>query len=178
MNKLVPLLGLATVAMVFGTLALKPASAIGADDDSLWKPFLSADDFNKLVESEAKLIREELSKPKADAHKIKGSAILIALAAQNNKDASDPKQVGNEPVVAQQVADHRIPGAAHFLEQDRQVRAVLDLAHHRIQLEPRVDLLRNHQELLPGVEDAQVLVEACRHDLYQSERGSIDPIRT
>ncbi len=93
MNKLVALLGLGTVAMLFGTLAIKPASVTGADDDSLWKPFLSGDDFNKLVESEVKTIRDELNKPKADAHKIKGSAILIALAAQNNKDATDTKQV-------------------------------------------------------------------------------------
>src|SRR5437879_5581062 len=86
-------LGVSAAAIAITTLGFRPTTVTGADDDSLWKPFLSTDDFNKLVESEVKTIRDELNKPKADAHKIKGSAILIALAAQNNKDATDPKQV-------------------------------------------------------------------------------------
>ena len=95
MNKLAAMLGLgvSAAAIAITTLGFRPTTVSGADDDSLWKPFLSTDDFNKLVESEVKTIRDELNKPKADAHKIKGSAILIALAAQNNKDASDPKQI-------------------------------------------------------------------------------------
>jgi hypothetical protein len=81
-------------ALVFlaGTLALamNHAAAIGADDDSLWKPFLSDEDFAKLVQSEVKAIQDELAKPKPDEKKIRGSAIIIALAAQNNKGSGDP----------------------------------------------------------------------------------------
>jgi hypothetical protein len=88
MNRLGAILGLGIGAAVITimTLGFKPTTVRGADEDSLWKPFLAADDFNKLVESEIKAIHDELSKPKPDAHKVKGSAILIALAAQNGKE--------------------------------------------------------------------------------------------
>jgi hypothetical protein len=95
MNKFVPILGLGLGGALLATLALgfRPTTVSGADDDSLWKPFLAAGDFSQLVEGEIKIIQDELKKPKADAHKIRGSAIMIALAAQNNKEPSDPKQI-------------------------------------------------------------------------------------
>jgi len=82
------------VVLLGGTLALvmNHGSAIGADDDSLWKPFLTGGDFNKLVEDEVKAIQDELAKPKVDSKKVRGAAIIIALAATNVKDAADPKQ--------------------------------------------------------------------------------------
>jgi gas vesicle protein len=94
MNKLVPILGLGIGAAVMAIVALglRPTTVSGADDDALWKPFLTAEDFGKLMENEIKTIHDELSKPKPDAHKVKGSAILIALAAQNDKEG-DPKQI-------------------------------------------------------------------------------------
>jgi hypothetical protein len=95
MNKLLATLGVGALAVFFGfiPLAVKPAAVSGADDDALWKPFLAESDFNKIVESEVKLIQDEMKKPKADTHKIRGSAIMIALAAQSTKEAADPKQV-------------------------------------------------------------------------------------
>jgi hypothetical protein len=95
MNKLLPILGLGIGGVLLAMMALgiKPTAVSGADDDSLWKPFLTTDEFNKLAEGEVKIIQDELNKPKPDAHKIRGSAILIALAAQNSKEPSDPKQI-------------------------------------------------------------------------------------
>jgi hypothetical protein len=79
------------------SLALTAAhsSAIGADDDALWKPFLAESDFHKLVENEVKAVQDELAKPKVDAKKIRGSAIIIALAAINLKDGADAKQAAS-----------------------------------------------------------------------------------
>ena len=95
MSKLIAIVRIGTLAVLIGIIPLgrRPAFVNGADDDSLWKPFLSESDFDKLVESEVKIIQDESKKPKADAHKIRGSAILIALAAQNSKEAVDPKQI-------------------------------------------------------------------------------------
>jgi hypothetical protein len=95
MSKLIAIVGIGTLVVLLGIIPLGSRSAFvsGADEDSAWRPFLSQGDFDKLVESEVKMIQDELKKPKADAHKIRGSAILIALAAQNNKETSDPKQV-------------------------------------------------------------------------------------
>jgi hypothetical protein len=116
MNRLASLLGLGTVVVLLGIVALasKPAIVSGADDDALWKPFLSADDFNKLIESEIKTIHDELSKPKPDAHKVKGSAILIALAAQNEKEG-DAKQIRDTAL--------RLSAAA---EKPQQAKALVD----------------------------------------------------
>jgi hypothetical protein len=89
-------IGLASgLVLLAGALALfmNPGTTIGADDDASWKPFLPAEDFNKLVESEAKAIQDEAAKPKADEKKIRGSALIIALAAINMKDPADAKQV-------------------------------------------------------------------------------------
>jgi len=95
MYKFVPILGLGLGGALLAILALgfRPTTVSGADDESLWKPFLAAGDFSQLVEGEVKIIQDELKKPKADAHKIRGSAIMIALAAQNNKEPTDPKQI-------------------------------------------------------------------------------------
>src|SRR5262245_18539828 len=75
------------------TIAMNHGDAIGADDDSIWKPFLAGEDFDKLVQSEVKAILDELAKSKVDDKKIRGSAIIIALAAQNNKGSGDPMQM-------------------------------------------------------------------------------------
>ena len=77
------------------SLSSTPSDAIGADNDALWKPFLTEGDFHKLIESEAKAAQDELAKPKPDAKKIRGSAILIALAAINLKDGGDAKQAAS-----------------------------------------------------------------------------------
>ena len=53
-------------------LSSAPSGAIGADDDALWKPFLTESDFHKLVENETKAAQDELARPKPDAKKIRG----------------------------------------------------------------------------------------------------------
>jgi hypothetical protein len=85
-----------SVIMAVGLMPLSvPSTAIGADDDALWKPFLTENDFHKLIESEARAAQDELAKPKPDAKRVRGSAILIALAAINLKDGADAKQAAS-----------------------------------------------------------------------------------
>lgn len=84
------------LVLLAGTMAIMTTHSVnGADEDSHWKPFLTESDFNMLVESEVKAIQDELGKPKADAKKIRGSAIVIALAAMNLKDG-----FGMKPMVS------------------------------------------------------------------------------
>jgi hypothetical protein len=115
------------LVLLAGTLAILTTSGpvIGADDDAIWKPFLAETDFNKLVESEVKSIQDDLSKPKADAKKVRGSAIIIALASINLKDGGDAKQAATVRDTAfklAQAADKtaeakKLAGAlAHFKE--------------------------------------------------------------
>jgi len=101
------------------------SSVIGADEDALWKPFLAESDYSKLLESEVKAIQEELGKPKVDAKKVRGSAIIVALAAMNLKEGGDAKQTATVRDTAfklAQAADKtaeakKLAGAlAHFKE--------------------------------------------------------------
>jgi len=91
----ISLVGASLVLAVILGLPAAHRSAIGADDDALWKPFLAESDFHKLVENEVKAVQDELNKPKVDAKKIRGSAIIIALAAINLKDGADAKQAAS-----------------------------------------------------------------------------------
>lgn len=87
------LLAAASTVLALGAWFLAPPGrSASADNDMLWKPFLSADWLTKLVEDENKIIQDELAKGKPDDKKIRGSAIVIALAAQNGmKDNADVK---------------------------------------------------------------------------------------
>lgn len=98
MRNLVKVGAASVVVMLVGTVTLLTThgSVNGADDDSLWKPFLTENDFNTLVESEVKAIQDELAKSKADDKKIRGSAIIIALATMNVKDGASPKSMVRE----------------------------------------------------------------------------------
>ena len=119
MNKLLATLGVGALAVFFGfiPLAVKPAAVSGADDDALWKPFLAESDFNKIVEGEVKLIQDEMKNPKADAKKIRGSAIVIALAAQNKMEEAVAQF--NEPVRLQGVL---LKGKYLFVHDDAAMR--------------------------------------------------------
>ena len=83
------------ICLIFG-LSFVLAARGGADagsKDEIWKPFLPEAELSKVVEDEVKIIQKELGKPKPDEKKIRASALVIALAAQDCKDRREPLQL-------------------------------------------------------------------------------------
>src|SRR2546425_12035156 len=85
----------ATFALILGLYSVfAPVIGAGAGGkEGIWQPFLPEAELSKLVDDEVKIIQKELGKAKPDEKKIRASALVIALAAQDCKDRGEPGQL-------------------------------------------------------------------------------------
>ncbi len=77
---------------IYFLVAAGNGSAAG-DKDGLWKPFLTEAELSKIIDDEVQIIQKEFAKPKPDEKRVRASAFVIALAAQNCKDGGEPRQL-------------------------------------------------------------------------------------
>jgi hypothetical protein len=101
------LVGIATLALGLCSLVAAGRGAAADDKEAPWKPTIPEEDLNKLVDQDVKLLQERLN-GKVDektARKARMAALMIAVYAQNAKNAGDAKKLATLRDAAIKVAE-------------------------------------------------------------------------
>jgi hypothetical protein len=147
----------ATFALILG-LYFVFAPVIGSGGkEGIWQPFLPEAELSKLVDDEVKIIQKELGKAKPDEKKIRASALVIALAAQDCKDRGEPGQLTMLRITALGLVQRA--GKMELAEAKKSVERIVNYKKLEITAKPDLDHAIDLKKFVEELGDAMLVFE-------------------
>ena len=144
------------LAVCFGALQGRAQKQTDGSGAGLWKPFLTEAELNKIIDDEVTILKKELDKPKPDDKRIRASALVIALAAQDCKNAADLGQLTLLRDTALQITE----AAGKLKMADLKIKADRIAKYKTLKTDPQSDLKpANLKKLVEELGDAMVVFD-------------------